>query len=236
MTALIWFRRFVAASMLSAYAVSGSAALMAEDRSVSGDAQLTLDTATGFKWLDLTASAGLGDVSGRFGAGQAFSGFRYATASEVQTLLADAGLPFGTLNSTAAVGAAEALFALLGALESNTFSFDIFNTSNGQIETHSLTTHSSFAVAGDSPSFLGSKITTGWLTEAEGIRCALGLPCYFLKASSRNNLGGDASWLVQTAVSGPPTIPEPSTYALVGAGLLVMGLRARRRVMRQSGA
>ncbi len=56
-----------------------------------GANSLTRDTATGLDWLDVTHSTGrkYTDISGKFGAGQEFEGYRFATISEVIALVND---------------------------------------------------------------------------------------------------------------------------------------------------
>ncbi|MCP4004353.1 MAG: hypothetical protein GY725_09170 [bacterium] len=56
-----------------------------------GANSLTRDTATGLDWLDVPYSTGRAytDISGKFGAGQEFEGYRFATISEVITLVND---------------------------------------------------------------------------------------------------------------------------------------------------
>ena len=80
---------------------TSNAALISVGDAVFGDDSVTRDTATGFEWLDLTISTnrswgdlvGL-DGSNEFVAGGDFDGWRYATLSEVQTLLANHGFPY----------------------------------------------------------------------------------------------------------------------------------------------
>ncbi len=71
--------------------LDASAALeAATDVSFGADA-LTRDTVTGLDWLDVTSSTGRSvvDISGRFGVGQEFEGYRYATITEVLALVND---------------------------------------------------------------------------------------------------------------------------------------------------
>jgi hypothetical protein len=70
-------------------------ALIVRDWQVPGDGALTLDTATGLQWLDLTVAAqrSVIDVSGQLCQGCEFAGFRYAHESEVRTLLSHADIP-----------------------------------------------------------------------------------------------------------------------------------------------
>jgi hypothetical protein len=77
----------------------------------------TFDPNTGLRWLDLTLSTNRNyiGVSANFGAGGTFEGYRYATAAEVSTLFANAGLTDsynGSPNSEAPL--VQALMLLLG--------------------------------------------------------------------------------------------------------------------------
>lgn len=74
--------------LLSTLASDLSAAVVNDDWKNSGDNLITLDTVTGLRWLDLSASYGLNYdyVSGQLGVGGDFDGFRYATTAEVVNL------------------------------------------------------------------------------------------------------------------------------------------------------
>lgn len=58
---------------------------------------MTLDTGTGLEWLDLTESINrsFDNVSGQFGAGGDFAGWRHANFAIVSTLFVNAGFPDG---------------------------------------------------------------------------------------------------------------------------------------------
>jgi len=58
---------------------------------------ITRDTSTGLDWLDLTQTTNRSydDVSGAFGSGEEFDGYRYASPSEVATLWGNLGSHFG---------------------------------------------------------------------------------------------------------------------------------------------
>ena len=73
---------------------TSNAALVDQDWKTPGDASLLLDTDTGLRWLDLSATANVSRnaVGENLGVGGAFGGFRLATQSEVLTLWKDAGI------------------------------------------------------------------------------------------------------------------------------------------------
>ena len=81
------------------------AALLSEDWKTSGDNLITYDNVSGLRWLDLTETYSLAftEVSGQFGSGADFEGFRYATNAEVIDLWTNFSidLSFGAPTSTA---------------------------------------------------------------------------------------------------------------------------------------
>ena len=65
-----------------------SAAIVPATDTNFGTDSLTRDTVTGLDWLNITHTTGRSyvDVSGRFGVGQEFDGYRYATIDQVLAL------------------------------------------------------------------------------------------------------------------------------------------------------
>ena len=78
------------------------------DWQMPGDGLLTLDTATGLQWLDVTVTQGLAwdVVTSELEVGGRFAGFRRPTEAEIATFWADAGIPNvatdGSFNATVA--------------------------------------------------------------------------------------------------------------------------------------
>lgn len=70
-----------------------NASLISADYASGGDGLLTVDTATGLEWLDLTATnlQSVNSILGGYG-GYIQNGFRYATDAEVLALLTQAGI------------------------------------------------------------------------------------------------------------------------------------------------
>jgi len=106
-------RRLLAAVVFlvgAGWPLAGAAALISLD-SIFGPDSVTRDSATDFEWLDLTETAGLSFLEvGALLAGDArFSGFRYATISELDTLMADAGIPIRGVTWNYGEGAQAAL-------------------------------------------------------------------------------------------------------------------------------
>jgi len=73
-------------------AATSYAAFIAHDLSAPGDGLLTLDTETGFKWLDFRVTKDLSIDDIKAGIGGWSTSFRYATYEEAGDLLAHAGL------------------------------------------------------------------------------------------------------------------------------------------------
>lgn len=74
----------------NAYAV-----LISNDDPVFGSNSITFDTVTDLEWLDLTLSLNrsFSDLTGEFGLGGDFEGFRHASEAEILQLWVNAGIP-----------------------------------------------------------------------------------------------------------------------------------------------
>lgn len=103
------------------YVAPTQAALIAADLVPgTGDALLTVDTATQLEWLDVTATAGQSYADVLSGQYVSALGFRFASSSEVEALWLDAGAggPFtnngGSNNTPANFDAAVLLVDLMG--------------------------------------------------------------------------------------------------------------------------
>ena len=90
-------RNMLAFASLLIFAQSSMAAFVGRDLHAIGDGLLTFDSATNLEWLDVTASLqrNYSDVHAQLGAGGNFSGFRYATLSEMESLFQNAGITPG---------------------------------------------------------------------------------------------------------------------------------------------
>lgn len=75
---------------LALAAAPAQATLVSQSDGVFGADSVTLDTGTGLEWLDtnISANRSFNDVSGQFGTGGDFQGWRYATGAEVLNLIA----------------------------------------------------------------------------------------------------------------------------------------------------
>ena len=77
---------------ISANPVSAMANLMEEDLLAPGDGLITLDTSTGLRWLDVTATLGLSYNEAEASVYATDHGFRHATYKEVRALKENQGL------------------------------------------------------------------------------------------------------------------------------------------------
>jgi len=96
------------------------AALISSDWKAANDNLVTIDTNSGLEWLDLTVTRDRTphDISNKFGVGQEFEGWRYATTAEVASLWNAAGGDDNYYNgfSTANNGVFDTLSAYVGDL------------------------------------------------------------------------------------------------------------------------
>mgnify|MGYP006981182947 CR=1 FL=1 len=89
---------------------NAQAGLISTDYKNSGDGLLTLDTDTGYEWMDFSSTLsrsasdlyGL-DGSNEFSVGGDFEGFRYATFEEVTTMHSNAGIIYDADRDAGAV-------------------------------------------------------------------------------------------------------------------------------------
>ena len=104
---------------------SAGAALLIRDLRTPGDALITFDTVTSLEWLDLTETRGRSyiDITGQLGPGGEFSGWRYATLVETQSMFGinfDPGaiVPVSPIESAAAAPVIAVFFSFFGIAES----------------------------------------------------------------------------------------------------------------------
>ncbi|PHR88861.1 MAG: hypothetical protein COA78_36210 [Blastopirellula sp.] len=188
------------------------AAIVAADWQSSGDNKLTVDTATGLAWLDLTETFSLSynAVSPLLASGQSLDGFRFATAQEVHTLMSNAGLYVAQSTDTftptpGQVAAVDFLAPLLGETLSLTYGSDYYG-SRGVVE---------------NPLLSGNGLMVGFYYKNSG---ATYVNDYFNHSLSSTG-GGKGVWLVQDTEA----TPEPTSLAIFGIGALCMGAGAARR-------
>ena len=161
----------------------GVAAQVVED---PNDSSKTLDSSTNLAWLDInqTTNRSFLDVSGQFGPGGAFEGWRYATKSEVMTFFTNAGID--VTNAVDSYAAISGLMTLVGTTE----------TSFGFTYSRGLVSDTPAAGKRDAPTLM---------LEDPGSYSAVAQQVWG-EAQALPNLG---SWLVQDASTPDPPDPDP---------------------------
>ncbi len=220
MSCLKQFRVVVSAVLCLLGVCTAQAALISTDDVVFGTGAITLDTATGLEWLDLTKSTDLSFnfVSSQLYLGGQFYGYRYALNSEIGALWTNAGILISEVTDgnlypdPANIAPIEALQTFIGI----THTIADVNVSQGISGT---------IFAGNYPHLLPLVINDGLTAPMcceENIGGWIG----------SEHLSTVGSWLVRgVPPPSPPvgSIPEPETYAMLLAGLGLMGFIARRR-------
>lgn len=189
----------------------------------------TLDTVSSLEWLDLTQTTGksFNQVTGEFGTGGLYEGYRYASAAEAQDIFRQVGLPVTHYVNT--------------PLNQNKPALDLFNSLFGLNFGGLGTPYGFVGQVGDVipgyagmhflffgyPSSINTDVPLNTLLGASGeqlystYEATVGL-------ASNSTLYGTASFIVKQAQVIAP-VPESSTYVLMLAGLGVLGFVARRR-------
>jgi len=200
-------KKFLAALSLAIAATASHAALISTDWNTAGDNLITLDTASGLEWLDLsqTYNQTVAAVLPQTNAGGLFEGFRLALASEVHGLMGAAGLPFnnitGTIASTAAErAAADALTALLSETVGQHFGASLHGSRGHLIDN-------------------GGDLVVGYYTTGFGSSL---FNDYFAGYPTWPGVG---VWLVRDSNE----VPEPATLGLLGLALAGLAARKRRK-------
>ena len=186
----------------------------------------TLDTQAGLEWLDLSASTGLSfaQVSAGFDTGGAFEGYRYATSTEVQHLLGEFGLPT-TASTTYSTSLAPQLAVFDSYLGLN------FGGLGPAYGFQAMVGDAIDGFAGYHPLFYGFPYSLN-TDLGDGSFVAVGdrlVDTYAEATIGYSETGferGLGHFLVRDAVS---PAPEPSTWALLAAGLALIGVRARAK-------
>jgi hypothetical protein len=220
------FNRFIAVCAVSFGILTGQlqAALISSNDASFGVGSITQDTATGLEWLDVTLSVNLSynTVSGQFGAGGQFEGFRYGTQAEVDQLFRNAGFAqTDGVFRTADYSTAQAFMSFVGVTSSSARGDDALGVTADLIGTLNGTgLRRMFIVSFEFPPFQNP---------SAGYAVGLDSPgsSNILDSNAANFRG---SWLVRESAA---AVPEPASFAiwsLATVAFVVGGIR--RRVVR----
>jgi len=219
-------RTGIAAGMILAasacFNLASASTLTSADDAVFGADSVTIDSATGIKWLDLTESLGRSfndltgndaDTSNEFVTGGDFAGWAYATHEQVNTLFINAGL-----RTLAAAGGPETFtgsakkpaFVAFQNLFGVTFT-QVVNGSRSLIQTRGLTS----TLFGTTHTILGEvriDDKNGAIETSDDLRteyAAVGMTATF----------GLGSFLIQA----PSVVPVPASLLLFASALAGFG-------------
>jgi hypothetical protein len=112
------FTRFITASAVSVTLAFSSAAFAASTDFID-NIDHTTDTISGLHWLDVTKTTGrsYADVSGKFGTGEEFAGYRYATGTEFNQMVSNfTGVAIAANTYSNVSHTADSLVELMGFL------------------------------------------------------------------------------------------------------------------------
>jgi len=196
---------------------------------------LTDGNTGGLSWLNLNQSRGrsYNDVSGEFGTGGDFAGYRYATGAEVNTLVSNwvGYVVSGTLKNFHPDGPAgsdyiDDLITFIG----DTYNDRYFPgpASDGISYRTPIETHFSMGIIADSHSeFLDRHWLATLRDENEDYSSFIDYTDIYnnTKTDSTSWLSA-GSFLVQNQIS---TVPLPAAFPLYGAGIAVLGFIGWRR-------
>ena len=189
--------------------------LIEKDLMLPGDGLVTLDTDTGLEWLDITATVGRSydDISSLMDHGEEFYGWRYAYSTELQEMI----IHFTGVNTTSLSTVfywdsriIEELQSLIGTtyFDSNN---NLYGTQGFLEDTNTNGSH------------MGASFSSRILSDGR----YLGESRVEATYSNSNTVWTSyGSFLVRDSIN----VPEPSTLALFGLGLLGMGLMRRKKV------
>jgi hypothetical protein len=205
------------AALALAWSLHSHAALIGTDLIAgSGDKRLTIDTRSHLEWLDVSHTAGrsMNDVLADFG-GFISAGFRYASGTELRDLFDSAGVTEGTTHDAAAILNLQVLLNSLGSTYEN----------NPPSAGNPFGQQSLYGIYGDAYSSRSDKQAFSYAAFSASDNLAVVTLANQIYPESRDSLIG--SFLVRA--SAPTAVPEPSSSALLGIGIVLLALRLPRR-------
>jgi hypothetical protein len=196
------------AALLGGMLPAAHADFIPEDSRFGADT-LILDTDTGIRWLKLDATLGVSfnDVAANLDAGERYAGFTIASKFDVGRLFVDAGfpnyqqVPVGKVYTAAELAAGPSFTELFGGV--------VYASGDGR--SAGKVAEAIFPGLNYGAAMYWSATRGGeWYDDASN---------FGFNDVARADSG---TWLMAA-------IPEPSTYALMLAGLALVGVSARRR-------
>lgn len=201
----------------------------------SADHSFLTDTATGLDWLDVTTTAGMSfnQVSSQFGIGGQFAGWRYATLDEFNTLVSNySGIAIAAGNYgqvTMETDRIDGLVTLLGSTLDSYFLQTRGVTYNEYFGLQGREVYQSRGMLADFyPANPDSRRMAALVDDDRSVTSIDFSYASFGTQSVQTSDYVNGSFLVRQHVVAAP-VPEPETYALLLAGLGMVGLTARRR-------
>lgn len=216
------FWRLCAVLAVAFFAQSASAMFVVADSRAFGKNSLVIDGASGLAWLNLnfTIDVSFNDVVGSLATDPAFADLRFGTGREVVALFKNAGFIINmgdpeeeTTPERLAAGASFAS-AFVGVTTDAYELFEGYFEESRFIEIDPDRDLYAMETAGVVFSPSRTTVSIAWDDGTE----------YCFSTPACTDVG---SWLVYQGAVGP--VPEPSTHGLLLAGLVTVGLAARRR-------
>jgi hypothetical protein len=195
-------------SLLCIMPAVSHAALVSQD-TTWGVGSITLDDSTGLQWLDVTLSTGISysTMLAEQADGGLYEDFRYATATEVETLFSNAGIPNINSGSAANFTPAQALVNLVG---------NTTGSSPGD----------TFGITGSPDGFVqAAGILDYYLSEGVGFYKASTTSLDYGMAFSADSVG---HWLISEAPISE--VPVPAAWLLFSSALGLLTLSKRKGV------
>ncbi len=226
----------LAAASFALYAAPASAAIID-----SPDHTFLTDSATGLDWLDVTTTAGMSFsyVSSQLSAGGQFAGWHYATGDQLNALVSNysgvaiaAGF-YGQVNMEP--DHVDGLVTLLGStLDSYMLAnYGVtWDSASGYAEGQGIDYTYGILADAYTPNPDWRRTAIIYDDDRSPFHADLFWGGDYGAVSPADTYGNVGSFLVRDQIAAP--VPEPETYAMLLAGLGLIGLTARRRKQKLS--